>query len=393
VSVTALAYRPFGRETWRDPFTLYQRLRDEEPVHRSPVGVWVLSRFDDVFRAARDTATFSSAQGLTFLNEREELRLAPTIVMMDPPDHTHYRRLANRGFTPRQVAELEPEVRAFVRRRLRELRARGGGDFVSALARSLPSWVVAHYLGVPGQDRYRFESWTQSIVQANAKGAVMGAGPALAELYGYFSDLIDRRRSEPGDDLVSVLIQADGDGAGIGLEGILGYAFVMIAGGNDTTTGLLAGAAELLTAYPDQRRRLVEDPGLIPNAVEEFLRLTSPVQGLCRVATRDVVIEGTTISRGERVLLCYGAANRDPREFGTDAEEADVGRHIERLLTFSSGAHFCLGAAAARLQGRVVLEELLAACPRFAVDAGAGVFADGAFTRRYESLPFTADAG
>ena len=393
MAVTALAYRPFGRETWRDPFTLYQRLRDEDPVHRSPMGTWVLTRFDDVFRAARDTATFSSAQGLTFLNEREELALAPTMVMMDPPGHTHYRRLANRGFTPRQVAELEPEVRAFVRRRLRELRAQGTGDFVSVLARPLPSWVVAHYLGVPEEDRYRFESWTQSIVQANAKGVVMGAGPALAELYGYFTELIDRRRSEPGDDLVSVLIQADGEGAGIGLEGILGYAFVMIAGGNDTTTGLLAGAAELLTAYPDQRRRLLGDRGLIPNAVEEFLRLTSPVQGLCRVATRDVVVGGTTISRGERVLLCYGSANRDPREFGTDAEEADVGRHIERLMTFSSGAHFCLGAAAARLQGRVVLEELLAECPRFAVDAGAGVFADGAFTRRYESLPVTADAG
>jgi cytochrome P450 len=388
----SVAYEPFGRETWRDPFPLYRRLREEDPVHRSPHGFWVLTRFEHVFEAARDTATFSSAQGLTFHNEREKLPLAPTIVMMDPPAQTHYRRLVSRAFTPRHVTQLEPELRRFVAERVRELREARTGDFVAGLARVVPSWVVAYYLGVPAEDRQRFEGWTQAIVQANVEGPAMGAGAALADLYGYFTALIARRRREPGDDLVSVLLRADDEGAGIGVDGILGYAFVMIAGGNDTTTGLLAGAAELLTAWPVERRRLLEEPALIPNAVEEFLRLTSPVQGLCRVATRDTVIQDTTIARGERVLLCYGAANRDPREFGPIAEEVDVGRQIERLLAFSSGAHFCLGAAAARLQGRIVLEELLRQCPRFAVDAQAGVFADGAFTRRYESLPFVADA-
>src|SRR5207247_7215166 len=148
-------------------------------------------------------------------------------------------------------------------------------------------------------------------------------------------------------------------------------------------------AAELLTAYPDQRARLAADSGLVANAVEECLRLTSPVQGLCRVATRDVAVDGHTVAAGDRVLLCYGAANRDPRKFGPDAEALDVGRRISRMLAFSSGAHFCLGAAAARLQGRVVLEELLRRCPDFVVDADAGTFADGAFTRRYETLPFS----
>jgi cytochrome P450 len=387
-----IAYEPFGRDTWRDPFTLYRQLRDEDPVHRSPGGFWVLSRFEHVFHAARDTATFSSARGLTFRNEREELGLAPTIVMMDPPDHTRYRRLASRGFTPRHVSELEPDVRRFVRERVLELRTAGSGDFVAGLARPLPSWVVAHYLGVPEADRHRFDGWTQGIVQANAEGHPMGAGGALAELYGYFTELIERRRREPGDDLVSILLKADAEGAGIGIEGILGYAFVMIAGGNDTTTGLIAGAAELLTAFPDQRRRLLDDPSLVPTAVEEILRLTSPVQGLCRVTTRDVVVDDTTIAAGDRVLLCYGAANRDPREFGPDAEDLDVGRRIEHMLSFSSGAHFCLGASAARLMGRVALEELLAELPSFAVDAEAGVLADGAFTRRYEHLPFVAAA-
>jgi len=389
-ATTGLVYTPFGRDTWRDPFTLYRRLRDEDPVHRSPDGYWVLSRFQHVFDAARDTTTFSSAHGLTFHDEREELGLAPTIVMMDPPDHSRSRRLVSRSFTPRHVAGLEADLRPLVRARLRQLREAGAADFVAGLARPAPSWVVAHFLGGHEEDRYRLDRWTEALVQGGAAEPA-GAGTALAELYGYFTDLVDRRRHQPGDDLVSTLLAADDEGAGLGIEGILGYAFVLIAGGNDTTTGLLAGAAELLTAYPDQRRRLLVEPALVPGAVEELLRLTSPVQGLCRVAERDAVIADTTIGRGERVLLCYGAANRDTREFGPDAEVLDVTRRIERLLSFSSGAHFCLGAAAARLQGRVVLEELLQECPAFAVDADAGVFADGAFTRRYESLPFVAE--
>jgi cytochrome P450 len=313
-----------------------------------------------------------------------------TIVMMDPPEHSRRRRLVSRSFTPRHVAGLEADLRQLVRARLRQLREVGKADFVAGIARPVPSWVVAHFLGVPEEDRHLFDRWTEAVVQGGG-GQPAEAGTALGELYGYFTELVDRRRHQPADDLVSTLLEADDAGAGLGLEGILGYAFVLIAGGNDTTTGLLAGAAELLTVYPDQRRRLLDAPSLVPGAVEELLRLTSPVQGLCRVAARDVVIGETTIRSGDRVLLCYGAANRDTREFGPDAEVLEVTRRIDRLLSFSTGAHFCLGAAAARLQGRVVLEELLRKCPAFVVDADAGVFADGAFTRRYESLPFAAD--
>jgi cytochrome P450 len=352
----------------------------------------VLTRFQHVLEAVKDTTTFSSAKGLTFQNELEQIDLPPTIVMMDPPYHTRYRRLVDSGFTPRRTAELEPALRRFVVDRIETLKKAGQGDFVKAIARSVPSWVVAHYLGVPEEDRYRFEGWTHAFVQANASGHGTEAGAALRDLNTYFSRLIERRRREPREDLVSILLRADEAGDEIGINGILGYAFVMIAGGNDTTTGLLTGAAELLTQNPIERRRLLVAPLLIPNAVEEFLRLTTPVQGLCRVATRDVTIDGgPTIKAGDRVLLCYAAANRDPREFGPDADELDVERHIVRHLAFSHGAHFCLGAAAARLQARVVLEELLARCPRFAVDSEAGVFADGSFTRRFETLPFVAD--
>ncbi len=382
-----MAYRPFGRDSWRDPWALYRFLREEDPLHRSPSGVWVLSRFADVLGASLDTATFSSARGLTFTNEKELLELAPTVVMMDPPDHTRYRRLVNRGFAPRRVADLEPELRRQVRTLVAELSAAGEGDLATGIARRVPAWLVATYLGVPDTDRHRFDGWTEALVQANAGGA---PAAGLADLYAYFVELIDRRRTEPGPDLVSDLLAAEEAGAVIGVEGILGYAFVLVAGGNDTTTGLLTGAAELLTAHPDQRRRLLDDRALLPGAVEELLRLTSPVQGLCRVVTRPVELHGRTLAPGDRVLLCYGAANRDRREFGEDAETLDVARPVRRLLAFSSGPHFCLGAAAARLTGRVVLDELLAACPDFWVEADRGTFADGPFTRRYDHLPIHA---
>jgi len=387
---------PRSAETWRDPWAMYAALRDDDPVHHVADGdYWVLARFEDVLAAAQDTTTFSSAQGLTFAYDdmaRAGLREAAPMVMLDPPEHTAFRRLVGRGFTPRQVVALEPEVRAFVIARLEELRAAGGEhDIVAALFKPLPSLVVAHYLGVPAADRHRFDRWTEAIVAANAAGDVLAAPQAVGDLFGYFSELIERRRVEPGDDTISQLV-AIGDGdPEVPLIRILGFAFTMVAGGNDTTTGLLGGAAELLTAEPAQRRLLRDDPARIPEAVDELLRLTSPVQGLARTVTADVTIRGTTIPAGRKVMLLYGSANRDPREFGADAERLDVGRAPRQILTFSFGAHFCLGAAAARLQGRIVLEELLARCPEFAVDAERGAFAPGSFVRRYESLPFTAN--
>jgi cytochrome P450 family 130 len=382
-AVTAtVQYRPMGGERWRDPFPLYARLREEQPVHLAPGGFWVLSRFADVFEAARDTATFSSEHGLTFRNDPEELGLLPTVVMMDPPAHTASRRRVSARFTPRQVGHLEPALREHVRGCVEDLVEQGGGDLVAAVAQPVPCFVVAHYLGVDEADRRRFGEWTDALVQS-------GDHPqeALAGLYGFFTELIARRRRSPAGDLVSELVSA-----GLSTEEILGYAFVMVTGGNDTAIGLIAGGAELLSANPDQRRRLVDDPALLPGAVEELLRLTSPVQGLCRVTTRDVTLHGTELPAGSRVLLCYGAANRDRREFGTDADDLDVTRRIVRHLAFGAGAHFCLGASAARLQARLVFEELLRRAPDFTVDSAAGTYAEGAFTRRHRSLPFRPSA-
>ena len=388
-----VTFEPFGAATWRDPFPLYARLRAEDPVHHNERrDLWVLTRFADITAALLDPKTFSSAHGISLANEQEALSLLPTMVMMDPPDHTYYRRLVNRGFAPRRVAELEPAIRAFASSCVERLASGEETDLVNALARPLPCFVVADYLGVPAGDRDRFAYWTQAIVGANAAGSVEGTEGALVELYGYFRDLVERRRREPADDLVSSLVAAGPEGAGLRTEEVLGYAFVLVAGGNDTVTGLLGGAAELLTTNRDQRRILVSDPARIAVAVDELLRLTSPVQGLCRVTTAPVTVRGVDLAPNSRVLLCYGAANRDEDEFGPDAERLDVTRKIRRLLTFAGGPHYCIGAHVARLQGRVALEELLARCPEFAVDAAAGVFAEGAFVRRYDSLPFVANA-
>lgn len=383
---------------------MYRALRDHDPVHhvvpvdRPDHDYYVLSRHADIFTAARDHETFSSAQGLTVnYGELELIGLTdnPPMVMQDPPVHTEFRRLVSRGFTPRQVESVEPKVREFVVERIERIRANGGGDIVAELFKPLPSMVVAHYLGVPDGDRDRFDGWTDAIVAANTSEAGLGGaldtlGEGLGEMMAYFTALIEKRRTEPEDDTVSHLVAAgvgtDGDIAGV--LSILAFTFTMVTGGNDTTTGMLGGSVQLLHRRPDQRRLLADEPDLIPDSVDEFLRLTSPVQMLGRTVTRDVTIHGTTIPEGRRAMLLYGSGNRDERQFGDDAGELDVTRRPRNILTFSHGAHHCLGAAAARMQSRVALEELLTRIPDFEVDEDAVVWAGGSYVRRPLSIPF-----
>lgn len=400
---------PRSGDTWDDPWPMYRWLREHDPVHHAhapepdgdePGDYYVLSRHADVLAALRDSATFSSASGLTTVYgelERTGLQDNPPMVMQDPPQHTEFRRLVSRGFTPRQVTAVEPAVRAFVVERIERLRASGGGDIVAELFKPLPSMVVAHYLGVPEEDRPRFDDWTERIVGAAAEAGtdIAAMGPevavAIGELMGYFGELVQRRQREPGDDTISHLVAAgygaDGDVAG--MLSILGFAFTMVTGGNDTTTGMLGGATALLAQHPDQRRTLASDTDLIPDAVEEFLRLTSPVQGLARTPTRDVTIEGVTIPAGRKTLLLYGSANRDEQVFGPTAEHLDVRRRPREILSFAQGNHHCLGAAAARMQARVALHETLTRLPDLDVDLDSLVWSPGNYVRRPVSLRVT----
>ena len=313
---------------------MYAALRDHDPVHhvvpdgRPHEDYYVLSRHEDVLRAAVDTATFSSAQGLTVeYGELEKIGLAdnPPMVMLDPPEHTAFRKLVSRGFTPRAVREVEPEVRAYVAEKLDGFVAAGGGDIVVELFKPLPSMVVAHYLGVPAEDRDRFDGWTDAIVAASSAGHPTEAADATTGMLGYFAELIERRRREPARTGTTPCRTWSRPGSATttpGCSAILGYVFAMVTGGNDTTTGALGGAVQLLAEHPDQRALLVADPTLVKDAVEEFLRLTSPVQGLARTTTRDVELHGVTIPAGRKVLLCYGAANRDPRRYGAGRRPA-----------------------------------------------------------------------
>jgi cytochrome P450 family 130 len=395
-------------DTWPNPWPMYRALRDHDPVHHvvppthPEQDYYVLSRHADVWSAARDHETFSSAQGLTVnYGDLEMIGLQdnPPFVMQDPPVHTEFRKLVSRGFTPRQVEAVEPKVREFVVERIEKLRADGGGDIVTELFKPLPSMVVAHYLGVPEEDWDQFDGWTQAIVAANtAEGGVAGAletvGDAVGSMMAYFTGLIERRRTEPQDDTISHLVSAGigsrgGAGDISGTLSILAFTFTMVTGGNDTVTGMLGGSMPLLHQRPDQRELLVDKPELITDAIEELLRLTSPVQGLARTATRDVTIGDTTIPAHRRVLLLYGSGNRDERQYGPDAGELDVTRGPRNILTFSHGAHHCLGAAAARMQSRVALTELLARCPDFDVDENSIAWAGGSYVRRPLSVPIT----
>src|ERR1700757_644497 len=390
-------------ETWPNPWPMYRALRDHDPVHhvvpeaQPDDDYYVLSRHADVWSAARDHQTFSSAKGLTVnYGDLEMIGLQdnPPFVMQDPPVHTEFRKLVSRGFTPRQVEAVEPKVREFVVERIEKLRADGGGDIVTELFKPLPSMVVAHYLGVPEEDRAQFDGWTQAIVAANtADGGVGGAlgtaGDAVGSMMAYFTGLIERRRTEHEDDTISHLVAAgvgaDGDIAGV--LSILGFTFTMVTGGNDTVTGMLGGSMPLLHQRPDQRELLVDNPERIADAVEELLRMTTPAQGLARTVTHDVTIGDVMVPEGRRVLLLYGSANRDQRVYGPDADELDVTRCPRNILTFSHGAHHCLGAAAARMQSRVALTELLTRCPDFEVDEANIVWAGGSYVRRPLSVP------
>ncbi|MGK8510802.1 cytochrome P450 [Nocardia asiatica] len=386
--------------TWASPWEMYAALREHDPVQhvvppaRPESDYWVLTRHEHVYAAARDSDTYSSRDGLTVeYGELDELGLTdnPPLVMQDPPQHTDFRRLVACGFTPRQVEEVEPVVRRFVRDRLDDLAAQGGGDIVRQLFKPLPSMVVAHYLGVPEQDRVRFDGWTDAVVAGSIDRTNTKAQAASAEMMGYFAELIKRRRADPGEDTVSLLVQAGmaADDADVrGLVQILAYTWTMVAGGNDTTTGLLGGAVQLLQQNPHQRAVLAAEPDRIRVAVEEFARLTSPVQGLARTTTRDVELAGRTVPAGRKVLLVFGSANRDERAFGADAADLDIERNPQRILTFGHGPHHCLGAAAARMQARVALEELLDRFPEYVVDIDAVEYANGPYVRRPTTVPF-----
>jgi cytochrome P450 family 130 len=392
-----IVYDPFDAATMRDPYPIYRALRAERPVYYNPErDFYALSRFDDIFRALRDPATFSSAEGLTpTKGEKEMLGLAPTFIMMDPPDHTRLRRLVSKALTRDRVTEMERDIRDFVRGRLDRVVAAaardGAADIVHHLTSPLPTYLLAELLGVPENDRERFDPWSQALTSANLddQASVDAAIVAVAQLFQFFIGLIERRRKETSDDMLGSLVESQREGEPLTNWDILGFCFVFIAGGNDTTNHLLANGLTLLHENPPQRQRLIDDRSLIPNAVEEMLRIEAPVQGLSRALTRDMELHGVHIPKGAKVHMLFASGNRDERVFGPASESFDVGRNVERHLSFSQGPHFCIGAHLGRMMARVALEEILDRMPSYELPLEGRQRTHSPFVRGFEVLPFS----
>jgi cytochrome P450 len=363
-------YDPYSHELHEDPYPVYRALRDEHPLYYCEArGVWALSRFDDVWDAVHDPGTFCSGEGVfPGMGEYNPDQMLPVMIMMDPPRHTQLRSLVNRAFTRRRIADREEAIRGIARDLVEVLADAGGGDMVEDLAKPLPTIVIADLLGVPREDRKTFRQWSDHLVQDNpddptAAGMAMEAG---ASLLAYFADLIAERRRSPRDDLLTALITAEIEGEHLGEDELFGMCVLLLVAGNETTTNLVSNSAVLFARHPDQWRAIVDDPSLLPGAIEESLRCDSPVQALSRTLTRPVEIHGTTMNEGDKVLLIYGSANRDDREF-PEPDVFDIERTVERQLAFGHGIHFCLGAPLARLEAQIAYSELLRRSPQWTV--------------------------
>jgi cytochrome P450 len=367
---------PFSYAFHEDPYPTYRWLRDEHPVYRNErLDFWALSRYQDVVDASRDWATYSSAEGTTL--ERLDPKFGeflPMMIFMDPPRQARLRALVSKVFTPRRVAALEPFIRERAIHYLTPLVAAGGGDFVTEFSALLPMDVIFTLLGVPSDDRNQMRHLIDASMHRDPDVPAIPpqAIDAMAQQVRYWFELVAARRRQPQDDLVSHLLAAevpldDGTGERLTDPEIAGFLNLLGAAGNETVTKLLAGAIVLFSRHPGEYRKLLAAPARIGDAVEEVLRYTAPSQYQGRTLTRDVTLHDRTMPRGARVLLLTASANRDERAFDTP-DRFDIDRLQLVPLGFGYGVHSCLGAALARLESRVALEEFSRRVPRFAVD-------------------------
>jgi cytochrome P450 len=372
----SFVYDPSTPEFQDEIWDVYRTLRDDHPVYRDPGGgFFAFSRFDDVWAAAHDWETFSNIVA-------EANSLLPQMIFMDPPRHTALRRLVSRAFTPRRVAQVEPFVRETARQLTAEVAERGGCEAQHEFAALVPSLVIAKMIGVPAEHIGDFRTWTGSFIEITGTDDY---AEAAANIYGLFATLLADRRRSPADDLMTDLLNAEVDGQRLTEEEVLGFLLLLILAGNDTTSSLIGSGIALLARDPDQRAQLIADPSLWPNAVEELNRIESPTQALSRTATRDVTSHEVTIPAGSRVMLLWGAANHDDREF-PDPERFDITRQVARHLAFSHGVHFCLGANLARIEARAALEEWHARFPSYELD-GEPTRARSIWARAHSRIP------
>ncbi len=398
-SSTDVYYDPFDFEIDTDPYPTFRRLRDETPLYYNEKhDFYALSRFADVEACERDNKTYISGKGSVLEAIQAVLQLGvempPGIILFeDPPVHTAHRGLLSRVFTPRRMNAIEPQVRAFCAATLDPLVGSGGFDFIADLAAEMPMRTIGMLLGIPEQDQVEIRDRIDASMRIDESGDRVASDELeLGALDGSgFGDYIDWRTQNPSNDLMTDLLNAEfedetGTMRKLTREEILNYVGLLAAAGNETTTRLIGWAGKVLAENPDQRAELVADRSLIPNTIEELLRYESPSPVQARFVIADVEHHGHTVPAGSIMLVLTASANRDEREF-PDPDRFDIHRKIDHHVAFGYGIHFCLGAALARLEGRVALDEVLQRFPTWEIDWDNAVQAHTSTVRGWEKLP------
>jgi cytochrome P450 len=345
-------------------------LRAEAPVFEYAPGLWTVSRYEDIRDVSRDPSHFCSGQGALVndpIRHATNPMGAPSILHMDPPEHSSFRSLLNRRFTPRALAGLADSIRETARGVIDVAPADEEIDFVEMLSSPFPLTVIAELLGIADADRQDFRRWSDAAIESPDRPPDETLS-ALGELARFISGHIASKRQSPGSDLVSVLVQSEVNGCPLSREELFMFLLTLLVAGNETTRTLLSGTALVLDHHPDQRAAVASDPSLLPAALEECLRWVTPVQAFCRTATEDVTVGDVAVSQGDYVCLLYASGNRDEQVFGADAGTFDVRRAINPMhVAFGFGEHVCLGASLARLEGRIFMEEFLTRYPTYAI--------------------------
>jgi cytochrome P450 len=391
----SVAFNPMDPEFLANPYPMYHRLRAEDPVHHSPLGFWVLTRYEDVVAALRDPRLAKEAIA-GFIAARFGApvpQMGLSMLDRDPPDHTRLRSLVSKAFTPRVVETLRPHIQQIVNGLVDAVQEDGSMDLIEQFAYPLPVIVICEMLGVPVEDHERFKGWGLDIARGLdaillppdsdvGRRAVAGRH-ALA---GYFRALIAERRAAPRADMLSALIAAEEAGDKLSEDELLATCTLLLVAGHETTVNLIGNGTLALLRHPEQLRRLRENPGLIGTAVEELLRYDGPVQRTARIPSADVTIDGHTIAKGEMVMPFIGAADRDPAQF-PEPDRLDLGRTDNRHIAFGWGIHFCLGAPLARVEGQIAINTLLQRLPKLRLDTDKPEFRQSLTLRGLRTLP------
>ncbi|MCK9900195.1 cytochrome P450 [Frankia sp. Cpl3] len=392
-TASPIYYDPLDIEIDRTVHDTWRRMREERPVYwNERFRFFALSRFEDVWNGYHDTDTFSSSHGVQ-LETLDAPTEFPSVIFMDPPEHDVMRKLVSRAFTPRRIADLRAHIETLVGHYLDPFVGASGFDYVEQFGALLPPMVIGHMLGLPEDERDLVRRWFDEMLHREA-GQTEQMNPtalnASISIHGYAMALIAERRRRPGDDMISALVGAEIEDGGVTrrlTDHEVALFVVLLAGaGVETVARLLSWTAVILARHPDQRRLLVDDPSLVANAVEEVLRYEAPSPVNGRWTRRDFSAHGVDIPAGSKVLLLNGSANRDPREF-TDPDSFDVRRTIQRHITFGFGAHYCLGAALARMEGQVALAGTLVRFPHWEIDEQALVPVQTSTVRGFSAVP------